>query len=140
VVTAQKDKYIPEAKFSTWLFTIAHNICIDRLRKKRNIFSLWQKKDKDTETYEEWDIPDTKFMPNVAVESRDVSKYVKNAIDKLPFISREAIILREYHNLSYEEISKVLHCSINKVKVLIFRAREKLRAQLLPLLKEAGNV
>ena len=135
-VTAQKDKYIPEAKFSTWLYTIAHNTCIDRIRKNRRVFSFWQKKDKDADSYEEWDIPDTKFMPDIEAENRDISRYVKNAVDKLPFSSREAIILRQYHNLTYEEISKVLNCSVSKVKVLIFRGRERLRKALLPFIEE----
>ena len=48
----------------------------------------------------------------------------------------EAIVLQHYEGLSYEEISKVLDCSLDKVKVLIFRAKEKLRVELAFILKE----
>lgn len=136
VLTTRKAAYVPEAKFSTWLYTIAHNACIDRIRKSSRVFSFWQKKDRDSDSYEERDIPDTKFMPDIEAQNSEISRYIKNAVDKLPLPSREAIILRQYHNLTYEEISKVLNCSVGKVKVLIFRGRERLRKVLLPFIEE----
>ena len=136
VLTSEKNNYQPRAKFSTWLYTIAHNLCIDRIRKNKRTFSLWFKRNKDDKEYQEMDIPDTKFLPNAPVEEKDLSFFVKRSIDKLPLEQKEAIVLREYHNLNYEDISKVLNCSIEKVKVLIFRARERLRKDLSPLMEE----
>lgn len=136
VLTSEKNNYQPRAKFSTWLYTIAHNLCIDRIRKNKRTFSLWFKKNKDDKEYQEMDIPDTKFLPNVPVEEKDTSVFVKRSIEKLPLEQKEALVLREYMSLNYEDISKVLNCSVEKVKVLIFRARERLRKELLPLMEE----
>ncbi|MCK9614394.1 MAG: sigma-70 family RNA polymerase sigma factor [Candidatus Omnitrophica bacterium] len=136
ILTLRKDSYEPVAKFSTWIYTIAHNVAIDRIRRRKRIFFFWQKKDKDGTSYAELDIPDTRFMPDNDAEENDISCYVKKAIDKLPFQLKEAIVLRQYHNLSYEEIGAVLNCSLSKVKILIFRAKECLRKELLPYMEE----
>jgi len=136
ILTSRKDKYEPVAKFSTWIYTIAHNVAIDRIRRRRRIFFFWQKKDSESDSYEELDIPDTRFMPDTEAQKNDLAAYVKRAIDKLPFQLKEAIVLRQYHNLSYEEIAAVLNCSLSKVKILIFRAKESLRKELLPYMEE----
>lgn len=136
ILTSRKDSYKPVAKFSTWIYTIAHNVAIDRIRRRKKIFFFWQKKDKDGNSYEELDIPDTRFMPDSSAQENDISAYVRKAIDKLPFQLKEAIVLRQYHNLSYEEIAAVLNCSLSKVKILIFRAKEALRKELLPYMEE----
>jgi len=136
ILTSSKDKYEPRAKFNTWIYTIAHNVAIDRIRKRRKISFFWQKKDKENNSYEELDIPDTRFMPDANAEENDVASYVKKAIDKLPFQLKEAIVLRQYHNLTYEEIGVVLNCSLSKVKILIFRAKETLRKELWPYMEE----
>lgn len=137
ILTSRKDKYEPQrAKFSTWLYTVVHNVCIDRIRSRKRIFFFWQKKDKSGNSYEELDIPDTRFMPDCAAQENDVAGYVKKAIDKLPLQLKEAIVLRQYHNLSYVDISAVLNCSLSKVKILIFRAKETLRKELLPYMEE----
>ena len=136
ILTSRKDQYEPRAKFNTWIYTIAHNAAIDRIRRRKRVFFFWQKKDKDGSSYEELDIPDTRFMPDTLAQENDIASYVKKAIDKLPFQLKEAIVLRQYHNLSYEEISAVLNCSLSKVKILIFRAKEVLRKELLPYMEE----
>jgi RNA polymerase sigma-70 factor (ECF subfamily) len=132
----QKEKYTPQAKFSCWLYTIAHNLCIDKMRKKKRILSLWIKKDKESQEYKEIDLKDLQFLPHSSLEEREISEYIKKAVEGLPKNYREVIILKEYQGLKYEEISKILNCSIGKVKVLLFRAREKLRKKLLHLIKE----
>jgi len=136
ILTSRRDSYEPVAKFSTWIYTIAHNVAIDRIRRRRKIFFFWQKRDKDGNSYEEFDMPDTRFMPDSSAQENDISVYVKKAIDKLPFKLKEAIVLRQYHNLSYDEIAAVLNCSLSKVKILIFRAKECLRRELLPYMEE----
>lgn len=139
-LTYKKQAYQPQvAKFSTWLYTIAHNACINRIRSRAKIVFLWAKRDKDSAQYEELDIPDTRELADERLEQEDSAAYVKKAVAKLPLEQREAIILRQYQDLSYEQIAQVLQCSVNKVKVLIFRARERLRQELLPYMREAGN-
>lgn len=134
-VLSQKDSFKPQAKFSTWLFTIAHNACISKLRKRKPVFSLWVKKD-DHEEMEEWAIPDPKPLPHAELLEKERMEAVKKAILKLPEAQKEALVLREYQELSYEEISSILGCSKENVKILIFRARERLRMELLSFFKE----
>jgi len=128
--------YQPEAKFSTWLYTIARNACISRLRRRKNIFSLSFKK--ASEENSEWEIPDIK-TPDEEAHQKDVAMQIKNAIQNLPVSQKETLILRGYHALSYEEISKITGHTLENVKVLIFRAREQLRQDLGSLLQEVQS-
>ena len=132
---SQKYTHNPQAKFSTWLYTVARNSCISRIRKRKNFVSLWFTSN-EGEVADAWDIPDTNPLSREELDQREISSEVRKAISKLPLEQREAIVLREYHSLSYEEIAKVLHCSLEKVKILLFRAREQLRTQLSSFIKE----
>ncbi|MCA9407845.1 MAG: RNA polymerase sigma factor [Candidatus Omnitrophica bacterium] len=132
---AKKYTYNPKAKFSTWLFTITRNRCIDQLRKCGKFVST-NLKNKDLDSSGEWDFPDLEKVAHEALVIKEEREYVKEAIERLAPESREAIVLRQYHSLSYQEISEILGCSLEKVKVLIFRAREQLRVDLKSLIKE----
>lgn len=120
-------KYRPghQAKFSTWLFTIARNRCLDviRSRKRETVTDHWEREG------------GAKNARENLTESEHEMK-IREAIQQLPDGQREAIILRAYHSLSYNEIAKVLGCSVDNVKVLIFRARQSLRQELASFLKE----
>jgi RNA polymerase sigma-70 factor (ECF subfamily) len=72
------------------------------------------------------------------LEEKEMTWLIKRAIRKLPAEQKEALILREYQNLSYEQISQVLNISLENVKVTIFRAREQLRKDLTSVFKEEG--
>ena len=132
---SQKYSPDPKAKFSTWLFTVARNTCISRLRKKKYQVSVWLTSKKSDEV-EEWDIPDQRSDFRENLQSKETSIHIKRAIGKLPREQKEAIILREYNQLPYEQIAQILDCSLEKVKILIFRARESLRVELSSFLKE----
>jgi RNA polymerase sigma-70 factor (ECF subfamily) len=125
----------PDVKFSTWLFTVVRNNCIDRIRKRDNVFSLWFRRQGE-ENYEEFDLPDTQPIPSEALEQKLVEQRFRKVLTELPLEQREALILREFQQMSYHEISQVLACSLDKVKILIFRAREKLRGKLSAFTKE----
>ena len=94
--------------------------------------------DEDGE-YKEWDVPDTAPLASDELNKKDTAIYVKKAIAKLPVLQKEALVLREYHNLSYEEISQVLNCSLEQVKILIFRGRERLKKELPAFIAEEHN-
>ena len=138
VLSAKKDSYQPQYKFSTWLYTVARNSCIDKWRKRKRFVFMWFKK--ETGSCSQWNLPDKKLKFLKVSIRRETSFYIKKAIDKLPLFQREVIILREYQLLSYAEIAGVLGVSEEKVKVSIFRARQKLKQYLLPILAEIGNV
>ena len=122
-------------KFSTWLFTIARNNCVSKIRGQRKFFSMWVK-DQETGEQEHLEIPDKKHGADIKLQEKETMSQINQAIHALPFEQKEAIILREFQQMNYEEIAAVLNCSIAKVKILIFRARESLRAQLPALLEE----
>ncbi len=134
----KRDYYQPTtAKFSTWLFTIAYNVCISKIRSRKSTISLWFKKENSSEETP-WDIPDqTPTTPEKLMTLENVL-LIQQAIDKLPDNQKEALILREYNQFSYQEISQVMNCSLEQVKILIFRAREFLRLNT-PHLKAEGQ-
>lgn len=125
------------AKLSTWLFTVARNACLSRLRSAKNIVSLWFQKDGDD--YEQWDIADTADSAAEGIRQKEMAQAVRRALKKLPIEQKEALILREYHQKDYAEIAQILECSLEKVKVLIFRGRQRLKQELLPLIKEGDT-
>ncbi|HOD11677.1 MAG TPA: RNA polymerase sigma factor [Candidatus Omnitrophota bacterium] len=131
----KKDSYKPQAKFSTWLYTVARHMCFTRLRQKRRFFAFWVK-DKKEDEYHQMDIPDISLNPEKVTAEEELSSAVQKALNKLPALQKEVIVLREYQNLSYQEISLVLDCSLEKVKILIFRARENLKKHLAFLITE----
>ena len=137
-VFEQKYTYDPKARFSTWLFTVARNCCINRIRKRKTTISLWfNSKDNDDEG--PWDIPDSKPLSSQELERKETAVRVRKAIQHLPPQQREAIILREYHDFTYEQIAQILKCSLEKVKILIYRARESLRGELNSFQQEGAH-
>jgi RNA polymerase sigma-70 factor, ECF subfamily len=137
-LSVKKDSYQPQYKFSTWFYAVARNACIDRWRKRKRFVFMWFKKEKGG--YDLWDIPDKRIGPAEASGRHETEHYVKKAISRLPLFQREVVILREYQLLSYAEIAGVLGVSEEKVKVSLFRARQRLKQYLLPILSEIGNV
>ncbi|MDH7482185.1 MAG: RNA polymerase sigma factor [Armatimonadota bacterium] len=122
-----------DAKFTTWLFSVAGNQCRDYLRHRA----------RRPETILDDNIglnhSDNQIEPyfetgNSSVENHLIRVELRNAIEEaintLPEKERTAIILREYHDMEYKEIADVLGCPIGSVKVLIFRARQKLKERL----------
>lgn len=123
------------AKFSTWLFTIARNQCVSCIRKKKSFVSMWFSS-KDSNKEEQWDVEDKQDHSRNQLVKKEEAKQVQQAITKLAFDQRETLILREYHHFSYDEIAQIRNCSLENVKILIFRAREQLRKELTSLIRE----
>lgn len=135
IVTSKKSSYAPTAKFSTWIHTIAYRRSIDRIRaRKKTVFSWFQKQDSDA--MNELEFMDPGPLADEQASKKETEALVKDAVERLPLKYKEVVVLREYQQLSYEEIAKVLGCSKNKVKTLLFRARERLKKKLPSLLQE----
>jgi RNA polymerase sigma-70 factor (ECF subfamily) len=133
----KKYTFDPKAKFSTWLFTVARNKCIDQTRKRKKQTSMWFFS-KGQGNYEQWDVEDENAQTDKNLKLNETKIEVKKAIAQLKYEQREALILREYDKMSYQEISEILNCSLEKVKVLIFRAREQLKKELASFIKEGS--
>ncbi len=110
------DQYDPKRKFSTWVFGIARNTCIDehRRRKRRS----W---DEPREVVDASPSP----LSNVAKARR--AHLLKDALEDLPPMYREVLILYHFEHLKYQEIADILELPIGTVMNRIFRARKKLR-------------
>ncbi|MEW6169981.1 MAG: RNA polymerase sigma factor [Candidatus Omnitrophota bacterium] len=128
--------YKPTAKLSTWIFSIAHNIYVSRRRKNWRL-ALWpRKEDKENELA---DVQSSDPSPQEVTSNSEMSEILRKCIQSLPFLQKEALILREFENLDYQEIAKVLKISLGAVKTIIHRARMNLKDKLLPLLDEFGG-
>ncbi|MDP2654205.1 MAG: sigma-70 family RNA polymerase sigma factor [Candidatus Omnitrophota bacterium] len=134
VLIVRRDAYQPKAKFSTWLYTVTRNACISKIRKHKNVFSLWFQGQNGE--YDEIPVPDKQPSVSMRLADQETGEQIRKAIEKLPDSQKEALILREYHGMSYDEISQVLGCSLENVKILIFRGRERLRRELTSFLTE----
>jgi RNA polymerase sigma-70 factor, ECF subfamily len=119
-----------DLKFSTWLFRIATNLCIDRIRKKKPDYYL----DADVagtdglNMYSQ--IPSKTDMPEKELESLELEETIQREILKLPEKYRTVIVLKYIEELSLIEISEILNLPIGTVKTRIHRGREALRKQL----------
>ena len=118
------DKYDMQFSFSTWLFKIATNNCIDYLRKKKlSTFSI----DKEITTDEDnmqFEIPDCDYIPDKNILDAERKKILEEAINSLPAKYRSVIELRHKEEMDYEEIAKKLKLPLGTVKAHIFRGRE----------------
>lgn len=128
-------EFRPGAKFTTWLFTVVRNACIDRIRKRQKTVSWWVKSDNSGEL-KEWVVEDTTEAADAGVLKGEISDEIQKAMHKLPLNQKEALVLREFQNLSYQEIGAIMQCSIENVKILIFRGREQLRKELSSFMQE----
>ncbi|USB34781.1 RNA polymerase sigma factor [Paenibacillus sp. YPG26] len=118
-----------DASFSTWLYTIARNTVLSEMRKqKTGLISL------DESGYTPAAPPD--IVPEQAILRNERVGMVREAINNLPEKQRSALILREYDQLDYQEISSILGQSVSAIKSLLFRARSSVKSQLEPYFYE----
>ena len=120
-------RYVPRAKFTTWLLKITRNLVFNELRRRsRHAHTPLQ-----TESEEERPIRDERAIaPDASLLERELREAIDAAIARLPEAQRMAVILRRYQELSYEEIAETLDQSVSAVKSLLFRARTELRESL----------
>jgi RNA polymerase sigma-70 factor (ECF subfamily) len=132
------DRYRVEAKFSTWLFTIARNLCLNEIRRRSRhpAESLDAVTEQPEETASPRQFEDRRNVsaPDQLIQDELVTK-VEEALAALPENQRTAILLFKEKEMSYEEISKILGCSLSATKSLIHRGRETLKDKLKPYLK-----
>ena len=132
-VHQHRGQYRPIGKFSTWLFGIAHTVAVSKFRKDKR-FVLWPRRADDPD--EMVDIESTDPSPTEVLEKNDFESVLKKCVQSLPLLQKEALVLREYESLDYEEIARILNKSLGTVKTLIHRARQSLKDKLLPYIEE----
>ncbi len=117
------DKYQPEFAFSTWLFRVGTNNCIDFIRKKKlNTTSISGMVDDDGDE-RPLQIKSDTLNPEEASMKKEQAQTLKVLIDGLPQRYRNLIVLRYFDELSYEEIAEQLDLPLGTVKAQLFRAR-----------------
>ena len=124
------DRYNPVYAFSSWLFKITSNLCIDHIRKQRvKLYSI-----DDPVEGEEGpifrDLTDPGGSPDQISERRELRQAIRAAIDRLPQHYRVILLLRHQQQLSYDEIAQQLEIPLGTVKARIHRAREGLKSHL----------
>lgn len=127
-------RYKPDAKFTTYLFTITRNLVFNevRRRKRRNEVSSDER-----EEMSHHQVADaSERQPDEELARQELCEIVDRAIAALPEQQRLAVVLRRYEQMPYEEIGEVLELSLPAVKSLLFRARTTLRASLSGYLAE----
>lgn len=121
-----------KSKFSTWLYRIVVNQCLNyRSKHKEKLISL-------EETTEKGKIPES-LKVEINFKHRRKAEIVRKAIDDLPGRQRIALILSRFESKTYAEIAQIMGVSLSSVESLIFRAKENLRSKLLPLI-EKGEI
>jgi RNA polymerase sigma-70 factor (ECF subfamily) len=129
-VYQSRSRYTARAKFATWLFTIAANLCRNYVRRReRGGGTAMESLDADSTNTSEWIMTSDDSPDQAAIKSELVSS-VKEALKKLPHDLKTVTLLYEYEDRSYEEISSVLGCSIKAVEMKLYRARKLLRELL----------
>ncbi len=126
------DRYDENQKFSTWIYRIGTNLCIDRLRKRKPNYSL------DAELPDadgaDWysTLPSDQDTPEEEIMLSETQQQIRQAIDTLPEKYKSVVILRYLHDMSLQEIGDVLQMPVTTVKTRVHRGREFLRKKLEP--------
>lgn len=111
-------KWRPQAAVSTWIFRIARNLCIDRIRKR---------KPSDEEAA---DLPVESQRASLILERKQEASVVQEAIQALPERQRAALLLTHFEGMSNPEVAASMEVGVEAVESLLSRARRKLRSHL----------
>ncbi|MBP1937328.1 RNA polymerase sigma-70 factor (ECF subfamily) [Paenibacillus sediminis] len=124
------ERYDEHQKFSTWIYRIGTNLCIDRLRKRKAVYSL----DAEVNDQEGSDgyamIPGDERTPESEFLLSETQTTIRDAIDSLPAKYKSVMILRYLQDLSLQEISDVLDMPVTTIKTRVHRGRDFLRKKL----------
>ena len=129
------DSFRGASSFSTWLYRIATNLCIDRVRKRKRspqqAYSLDEPFDKDEESGGR-DVPDVTNEPSLGVEREELRQQVRLTVAQMPEKLRSVLVMCDIQGMAYEQIAQVLDCPIGTVKSRLFHARADLARRLRP--------
>ncbi len=113
-------KFKSESKFSTWLYKVTYNTCLDRLKsKKRNVSLISFNNLEEKEVLSLSNVLDT-------IENRERKQMIQNCLDMLPSEDSFLLTLYYFHENSLKEISKIMGANENNLKIRLYRSRIKL--------------
>jgi len=125
-----RDKFNPAMVFSTWLYTVARNYCINQLRNRPKVI-LWS-------TEQESGVEYRANGKNAVeeLEGNELRKIILDAIKELPENLRTVFVLREIDGLANSEVAEIMNIQEGNARTLLHRAKKKLQALITPLLEE----
>jgi RNA polymerase sigma-70 factor (ECF subfamily) len=143
VYRARKN-YVPGSKFSTWLYTIAHNVASNALRglaRRREINLVGQDSGEQAgNPLDRAALAASGLMPTRQLDKSELGEVVRLAVAALNERQRMAVLLNKFEHLGYEEIAEVMQMSPSAVKSLLSRARSNLREILQPYLEQGTHL
>ncbi len=123
--------YRPEAKFTTWIYRIAANVCFNELKSaRRRRWFQFRRSDEDNEGSIEETFSDGSPTAEDLLLERERSRQISDALQSLPDNQRMALVLKRYDDLSYAEIGQIIGCSVSAVESLLVRAKRTLQEKL----------
>lgn len=138
-----RKSYVPGAKFSTWLFTIANNVASNALRglarRKEVNLATERSGQSSVQSLENMAKASSGLMPARQLDNAETSEIVRLAIECLNERQRMALLLSKFEGMSYEDIAQTMKLSTQAVKSLLSRARVNLRNALAPYM-ETGEL
>lgn len=127
-------RWEPSAKVSTWLFTIAHNLCLNEKRRfevrAKGLFESLDGAAEDGGDPPPYPADPTSPEGESESSARELEARIRDLVASLPEAQRSALVLSRTQNLRYQEIAEVLNCTEQAVKSLVFRATRTLREGL----------
>jgi RNA polymerase sigma-70 factor (ECF subfamily) len=131
-------RYVPAAKFSTWLYRIVANLSFNviRARQRSQEYQFTQPTDGEGESLEPTILDERSRRPGDKLSREELREQIARAIGALPENQQIAMILHQYEYKNYEDIAEVLNCSTMAVKSLLSRARQNLRRAMRRYLKD----
>jgi len=125
-VYTRAERFTEEKSLGGWIFTIAHNLCLNKVRDR-----------KPQEELDDFVLSASGSLAQPPVDSsEDWREVIARAMSLLPIEYREVIILREYEGMSYAEMTEILHTTIPSLKSRLYRAKGRLRELLAPYYNE----
>jgi RNA polymerase sigma-70 factor (ECF subfamily) len=123
--------YEPKAKFTTWIYRIGTNLCLNELKaaRRRKWFPFYRSQE-GTDNAIEDTYPDDSPTAEDLLLAKERTRQVSEALQSLPANQRMALVLKRYDDLPYEEIARIMGCSVSAVESLLVRAKKALREKL----------
>jgi RNA polymerase sigma-70 factor (ECF subfamily) len=132
-----KERYEPTAKFSTWLYRIVVNLCLNEIRYRKGRPAMSLAVVTETSSNLNVDLADkSEPEPGKTLEDEELSIRIREIISGLPESQRIAILLNKFEGLSYQEVAEAMDTTVTAVKSLLTRARVNIKERLVPYLKE----
>jgi len=128
-----RHRYRPQSRLSTWVFTIATNLCLNELRRpeRRLRVDIWDRRRDTEERREGPQLADPNaWTPEEGAATRELARQLEAAVTALPPKQRAALLLSRVDGLAYRDVADALGCTEGAVKALLFRATQSLKKTL----------